>query len=71
VTFNFGGEYPFIPNSVKCEFELLKEGSSIASDKFYFDTLGSVRNTIGANNMSYSILAENILNKGTNVKAQM
>ncbi len=71
VVFNFGGEYPFIPNSVKCGFELLKEGSSIASDEFYFDTLSAVKSTIGANNMSYSILVENILNKGTNVKSQV
>ena len=71
VTFNFGGGYPFIPSSVKCEFELLKDGSSAASDEFYFDTLSAAQGTIGTNNMSYSILAENILNKGTNVKSQL
>lgn len=71
VTFNFGGEYPFIPNSVKCSFDLLKEGVSVASEEFYFNTLENARKTIDKNNMSYTVLAENILNNGSIIKSQI
>ena len=69
VTFNFGGEYPFIPNSVKCSFNLLKEGVSVESEEFYFNTLENVQKTIDKNNMSYTVLAENILNNGSTIKS--
>ena len=67
--FNFGGEYSFIPNSVKCSFDLLKEGASVASEEFYFDTLENAKKTIDKNNMSYTVLAENILSNGSTIKS--
>ena len=71
VIFNFGGEYPFIPNSVKCSFDLLKEGVSVTSEEFYFNTLENAKKTIDKNNMSYTVLAENILNNGSTIKSQI
>lgn len=71
VTFNFGGEYPFIPNGVKCYFDLLKEGVSVTSEEFYFNTRENAYETIDKNNTSYKVLVENILSNGSAIKDQI
>ena len=72
VTFNFGGEYPFIPTRVKCSLEVvnLKEESyTDIKEEFYIDITKEVAKTINTNNQNYSVLVENILSNSESVKA--
>lgn len=65
VTFNFGGEYPFVPIQVKCSLSIPKK--DIAED-FYIDITEQVEKTIDSDNQNYSILIENILSQDTVIK---
>lgn len=63
VTFNFGGEYPFIPTQVKCNLEVAG-----TTEEVYIDITGKIKETINSDNQNYSVLVENILSNSKSVK---
>lgn len=64
VTFNFGGEYPFIPTQVKCNLEIAGN-----TEEVYIDITGKIKETINSDNQNYSVLVENILSNSKSIKA--
>ena len=63
VTFNFGGEYPFIPTRVKCNLEVAG-----ITEEVYIDITGKIEETINSDNQNYSVLVENILSNSKSIK---
>lgn len=63
VTFNFGGEYPFIPTQVKCNLEVAD-----ITEEVYIDITEKIKETINSDNQNYSVLVENILSNSKSIK---
>lgn len=62
VTFNFSGEYPFIPKGVICETTLVQGDTEIAKHQFdYIVSDSDIRAQIGIDNTSYEVQLESLL----------
>ena len=63
VTFNFGGEYPFIPIQVKCSLSMFEKNIHYLSEEFYIEITDYIREQIDTNNQNYSISINDILSQ--------
>lgn len=63
ITFNFGGEYPYIPYGVKCNLSV-----NNVSEEFFIDVTEFVKTTIDVDNQNYSVLIQSLIDRSSKIK---